>query len=215
MDILYLPVSIGEAIDKLTILDIKCEKINDVRKKEVKLEFDMLYDKLKDIVNDYSEFYKIMKIINKDIWDMMDILRDNKNINNAEYYEKCKDCIDANDIRFRIKNKINLISNSLLKEQKSYLINNILFFITDLKINIHDLLNVIKYYSYIYDEVLIYSNDDNIINYFKKELYYDTTIKYVENIEPNIKTIFIDKYDNIDSLYDNLNITNDILTKYF
>ena len=42
-DILYLPVSLGEAIDKLTILDIKLDKINDNRKNDVQKEYDLLY----------------------------------------------------------------------------------------------------------------------------------------------------------------------------
>jgi hypothetical protein len=43
-NILYLPVSLGEAIDKLTILNIKYDKIQDKRREEVKIEYDMLYN---------------------------------------------------------------------------------------------------------------------------------------------------------------------------
>ena len=48
-NILYLPVSLGEAIDKLSILDIKYEKITDNRRNDVKNEYDLLYDKLKEL----------------------------------------------------------------------------------------------------------------------------------------------------------------------
>ena len=41
-NILSLPVSLGEAIDKLTILDIKCEKIKDNRKIDVQKEYNIL-----------------------------------------------------------------------------------------------------------------------------------------------------------------------------
>ena len=44
-NILYLPVSLGEAIDKLTILDIKCHKITDKRKLDVQKEYNILYEK--------------------------------------------------------------------------------------------------------------------------------------------------------------------------
>ena len=104
-NILYLPVSLGEAIDKLTILDIKYDKIKDNRRNEVKIEYDMLYERLKDFIEKYNLYYKIMKQINLDIWDMMDLLRDS-NISNEDYLVKCKECVEANDIRFRIKNKI-------------------------------------------------------------------------------------------------------------
>ena len=45
--ILFLPVSLGEAIDKLTILDIKCAKIMDERKLDVEKEYTILYDELR------------------------------------------------------------------------------------------------------------------------------------------------------------------------
>ena len=46
-NMLFLPVSLGEAIDKLTILDIKMDKITDDRRIDVKNEYDLLYNKLK------------------------------------------------------------------------------------------------------------------------------------------------------------------------
>jgi hypothetical protein len=42
MDFIYLPVSLGEAIDKLTILDIKLLYITDKRKEDVQKEYDIL-----------------------------------------------------------------------------------------------------------------------------------------------------------------------------
>ena len=116
---LSLPVSLGEAIDKLTILDIKCDKIQDNRRKNVQNEYNILYDKLKDFIEKYNELYNSMKKINIIIWKQMDDLRDNATFD-ENYMKLCKECIDSNDIRFRIKNKINLISNSLLKEEKGY-----------------------------------------------------------------------------------------------
>ena len=121
---LSLPVSLGEGIDKLTILDIKCEKILDKRKIDVQKEYDILYEKLKIFIEEYNELYCTMKKVNLLIWDQMDILRDG-NISDEDYTKLCRECIDSNDIRFRIKNKINLISNSEIKEQKSYKINRL------------------------------------------------------------------------------------------
>ena len=47
-----------------------------------------------------------MKKVNLLIWDMMDILRD-EDINEELYLKICKECSEYNDIRFRVKNKIN------------------------------------------------------------------------------------------------------------
>ena len=50
-NLLYLPVSLGEAIDKITILDIKLEKIKDNRKNDVQKEYDLLFEKLNNFIN--------------------------------------------------------------------------------------------------------------------------------------------------------------------
>ena len=83
-DLLYLPVSLGEAIDKITILDIKLDKILDNRKIDVKKEYDLLYDKLKEFIIKYENLYQTMKKVNLLIWDMMDILRDGS-VNEKQY----------------------------------------------------------------------------------------------------------------------------------
>lgn len=118
-NMLLLPVSLGEAIDKLSILQIKCENITDVRKLDVEKEYAALYDILKEFVVRYAELYESMLATNRVIWQQMDVLRDGS-ISDVEYTRLCRECIVTNDMRFRIKNKINLISNSELREQKSY-----------------------------------------------------------------------------------------------
>lgn len=215
-DILSLPVSIGEAIDKLTILDIKYNKIKDSRKDNVKIEFDILYEKLKDIVNEYKLYYNIMKIINLDIWDMMDILRD-ADVSNEEYLIKCKECIEANDIRFRIKNKINFVAKSVLKEQKSYNILRVIFNIKNFNMDLNELINPIKYYSFLYDEIIILIDDSNK-EYLENIFNYDQTIIISNNdidIEYEKKFDFSNKNINLNSIYNELKITEDIKNKYF
>ena len=212
-NILFLPVSLGEAIDKLTILDIKYNKIKDNRRNEVKIEFDMLYHKLKDFVEKYNMYYKIMKQINLDIWIMMDILRDS-NISNENYLVKCKECIEANDIRFRIKNKINFVSNSLLKEQKGYNVLRIIFDINNFIIEEKDLYNIIKYYSFLYDELIILS-DKNNIDIFKNYFNYDPTILIYSEYNGDYKKRISFSEKNINEIYNELNIDNKIIENYF
>lgn len=212
-NILCLPVSLGEAIDKLTILDIKYDKIKDNRRNEVKVEFDILYEKLKDLVEKYNLYYKIMKQINLDIWDMMDILRDS-NISNENYLIKCKECIEANDIRFRIKNKINFVSNSFLKEQKGYNILRVVFNINNYIIEQNELFNIIKYYSFLYDELIILCDEKNI-NIFKNNFEYDPTILIYTEYNDNYKKIIYFSQKNINEIYNELNIDNKIIENYF
>ena len=214
-DILYLPVSIGEAIDKLTILDIKYDKIKDIqRKNNVKIEYDMLYDKMKDIIIEYKLYYNIMKIINLDIWDMMDILRDST-ISNEEYLIKCKECIEANDIRFRIKNKINFVAKSVLKEQKGYNILRVGFNLKNENIVLSDFINSIKYYSILYDEIVISTNSKDIES-VKHIFNYDPTIIITDNLHTSEYKIFdFTKNVSLNDIYTELNITDDIISKYF
>jgi hypothetical protein len=209
---LYLPVSLGEAIDKLTILDIKYNKISDNRINDIKKEYTLLYEKLCYFIDEYKSLYESMKKVNILIWDMMDILRDG-NVDELTYLKTCKECIEYNDIRFRIKNKINLVSNSKLKEQKSYKINRLVVII---KCNIQRkdiLINIIKYNSYIYDEIYILYDDniDYIINNFN----YDNTIIFKNDI--NYKIDYINKYELNNSendLYKIFNIDKSNLEKF-
>ena len=185
---LSLPVSLGEAIDKLTILDIKCNKIQDNRKKNVENEYNILYEKLKDFIEKYNELYNSMKKINIIIWKQMDNLRDNATFD-ENYMKLCKECIDSNDIRFRIKNKINLISNSFLKEEKGYKINRLFIELNCSEECLYLFIEPIKYFSFIYDEIIV--NSSKNIGLIKEKFYYDNTIKYnIELIELDFKKIY-------------------------
>lgn len=181
-DLIYLPVSLGEAIDKLTIIEIKFEKIKDNRRIDVEKEYNILYSKLKENVDKYKELYDAMKSTNLIIWDQMDILRDGT-LTDIEYSKLCRKCIETNDIRFRIKNKINLISNSTLKEQKSYKINRVIIILeSTLQPHVLELfIKVIKQLSYLYDQIIINSSKD--INVIIDKFSYDNTIKYNLDLE--------------------------------
>ena len=176
MEYIYLPVSLGEAIDKLTILDIKIDKIKDHRKIDVQTEYDLLYEKLKEFIIKYNDLYQSMKKVNLLIWDMMDILRDGDNVSGEEYLKICKECVEYNDIRFRVKNKINFLSNSSLKEQKSYKVTRLLININIENENCANFIRPIKYYSFFYDEIIIiYKEPIECLKYdptiiFKNEL---------------------------------------------
>jgi hypothetical protein len=214
-ELLYLPVSLGEAIDKLTILDIKLNKINDGRKNDVKKEYDLLYEKLKEFIIKYENLYQTMKKVNLLIWDMMDILRDG-NIKEELYLKVCKDCIEYNDIRFRVKNKINYVSNSLLKEQKSYKINRLIITINKNLNNNETLLKIIKYFSFIYDEINIIS--DFNVDYLKKNFEYDNTIIFKSTFESFLLDykcrVVIEEKEYIENeVYNLFNITKNELEK--
>ena len=213
--ILELPVSLGEAMDKLTILHIKCDKITDHRKIDVKKEYDILYEKLKVFIIKFDELYCSMKKINLIIWHQMDVLRDGST-SDKEYMKLCRECIESNDIRFRIKNKINLISNSALKEQKSYKVNRLVVHLNCNEEYFHLFIEPIKYFSYVYDEIIIQSKKN--IELLRDTFYYDNTIKYnMELNELDIKQQFNFQNDCyvINEIYEIMNIDNDKINLYY
>jgi hypothetical protein len=208
---LHLPVSIGEALDKLSILEIKLDNITDSRRDNVKVEYEMLYEKLESYIKQSKKYYDMLKKTNEYIWKLMDRLRDEMNMEDTEYTKLCKETVISNDVRFRIKNKINNLLNSKLKEQKGYKVLRILFDFTDYDDdNIIFLLNPLIYYSILYDEIHIKTNNINIINHIKK---YIDGIQFITVINENnydyYKNIYIlnTSHTNETSIYNYLGIT--------
>lgn len=153
---IYLGVSVGEAIDKLSILDIKLNKIqNEDKKKHIENEYNHIKSLVTDIMEKYTFHYNCLLDINLSIWEKQDEFRYNTSLTEKERNDLCMSIIEYNDRRFKIKNKINIISDSKLKEQKSYNPKKI-YLVPHL--NIGDLINTVgavRYYSTIYDEVLL------------------------------------------------------------
>ena len=168
-----LPVSIGEALDKLTILDIKLVKINDYRREDVQREYDTLLHELEAYKNEYEYFYSILKNINLEIWNMLDEFRESTD--EQHKVKMCQQIIMDNDRRFRVKKKINDLSNSFLKEQKGYKPLQACI-LTHLGLGDHIVsVGAIRYFSTCYDELhvickkkyhlnlkLFFSDDDSI-----------------------------------------------------
>ena len=74
-----LPVSIGEALDKLSILEIKLDKIKDERRADVQKEYDAILGKLDHLFTRDAKFhYHILKEVNMRIWNDQDIFRESK-----------------------------------------------------------------------------------------------------------------------------------------
>jgi len=207
MACVHLPTSIGEAIDKLTILDIKLERISDIaRKADVQREYDVLlkHSELTDFVQTHADLYNTMKKANAIIWDMMDVLR--TNISTEKYLKTCKDCIEYNDIRFRIKNRINQASNSELREQKSYKVTVFKLAIIGLHESHADISTVqrilqrpLQYYGILYDEVQMTADDNGGANVIVNL----NDFSHIVSDEPALKQ----------HIYDALNVSDAIMNK--
>ena len=119
-------ISAGELLDKISILEIKREKIKDKASQE---EINKEYSILKEVQNLSIEMteklktlLKEIKEVNLNLWDIEDKLRvceKNKDFGQT-FIELARDVYLNNDKRSKIKSKINEISGSNIKEIKQY-----------------------------------------------------------------------------------------------
>ena len=158
---MLIEISEGEALDRLSILEIKLNEIKDIsRINEIKKEF-LLYEDLNEIKIKFNIYYKLLYRVNKKIWDLTNTIK-SINIHNNNFASIANDIFELNQQRFRLKNIINCLVNSHTKEQKSY----------DRKIfngylkNEDDYFNKLIELILIYDDINIYV-PDNIKEYVR------------------------------------------------
>tara|TARA_R100000315_G_C5228018_1_gene139052 strand:- start:812 stop:1198 length:387 start_codon:yes stop_codon:yes gene_type:complete len=117
-------VAIGEIFDKITILDIKLERISDEsRLTYVQGEKDVLEEALKlEGVEIDSELYQELRDINMKIWDTEAGFREKeaKQEFDDEFVQFARLNAKYNDERFLVKKRINEHYDSPVREQKSY-----------------------------------------------------------------------------------------------
>lgn len=120
-----IEVSNGEILDKLSILQIKSTKFNDIYKlSNVENERRVLlpmYDLIATTSEIRQKFHDLINI-NSKLWDIEDMIRikEQRNQFDEEFIELARSVYKTNDIRAEIKRDINLLSNSELIEEKSY-----------------------------------------------------------------------------------------------
>ena len=120
-----VPVSVGELIDKLSILHVKQTKISNQEKLSyINKEFELLYNMSSYHLNDLeiSKLYHELVEVNSKLWEIEDELRilESKSIFNEVFVQLARKVYFTNDERFSLKNKINDLINSEVREQKEY-----------------------------------------------------------------------------------------------
>jgi len=120
-----IEVSIGEIVDKLSILKIKSENITDsIKLKNVVNEYDYLFNVVENELNisTDNELYKELLLINKKLWDIEDGIRDKEREKSfdEEFILLARSVYFTNDKRADIKKRINIEYGSDFVEEKSY-----------------------------------------------------------------------------------------------
>ncbi|OFY68096.1 MAG: hypothetical protein A2V64_08725 [Bacteroidetes bacterium RBG_13_43_22] len=118
-----IELSNGEIIDKLTILQIKLERIKDMAKLiNLKKEFDELVRTASSVMKTPDPLYKALYEVNCELWDIEDHIRDLERRKDfgEDFIATARSVYIKNDIRAEIKRKINLRTSSDFIEEKSY-----------------------------------------------------------------------------------------------
>lgn len=119
-----IEVSIGEVVDKVTILQIKKEKILDkIKLEHIEKELSVLENTLSNsTIAVPPTLVQKLKEVNLKLWDAEDVIRDreNRNLFDEEFVKCARLDAKLNDERFLVKNEINNVCMSNIKEQKSY-----------------------------------------------------------------------------------------------
>ena len=123
---LQVPVSVGEVLDKITILQIKLAHISDANKRvNIQNELDALLPLVAGdgfTTDEMQGLVAELKSVNKALWDIEDDIREKEAAKNfdAEFIKLARAVYVTNDKRAEIKKQINLATGSALIEEKSY-----------------------------------------------------------------------------------------------
>ena len=120
---IVVPISVGELIDKITILEIKKKYMSGEKMKNVNNEFKSLKVILNNEKLDVDQnLYLKLKEINSSLWKIEDKIRIKESLKefDEDFIELARSVYKINDERSLIKREINLKYNSGIVEEKSY-----------------------------------------------------------------------------------------------
>ncbi|MGM0450819.1 MAG: DUF6165 family protein [Pseudomonadota bacterium] len=125
-DTIQIPVSFGEVLDKITILEIKSERIQDPEKlHHVRTELDALEQRWRDTVSDPGRVdgeRQELKAVNEKLWEIEDAIREEEAGGRfgERFVALARSVYFTNDERAAIKKRVNLALGSRFIEEKSY-----------------------------------------------------------------------------------------------
>jgi transcriptional regulator of nitric oxide reductase len=126
MENIKVPVSPGEVLDKITILEIKSERISDPEKvANVRVELALLQATWKELIRDdeiIRGLHAQLKEVNEALWEIEDDIRDKERAKEFDqrFIDLARAVYVTNDRRSRVKKELNLHLGSEIVEEKSY-----------------------------------------------------------------------------------------------
>jgi hypothetical protein len=120
-----IQVSVGELVDKYTILQIKRSKVSDDKLQKVEHEIQALIQQVGPFlaIDSISVLYEDLLGVNMQLWNVEDEIRKLEKEKKFEdkFIELARAVYHLNDERFNIKNKINTLTDSDIQEVKQYI----------------------------------------------------------------------------------------------
>jgi transcriptional regulator of nitric oxide reductase len=126
MENIHVPVSPGEVLDKITILEIKSERMSDPEKvANVRVELALLQETWREFIRDddvIRGLHAQLKEVNEALWEIEDDIRDKERAKEFDerFIELARAVYVTNDRRSRVKKELNLHLGSEIIEEKSY-----------------------------------------------------------------------------------------------
>src|SRR5688572_27048004 len=121
-----VPISPGELVDKITILEIKSARMTDPAKlANVRVELALLQDTWRTSAyasHDITSQWAALRTINEKLWDIEDLIRDKERARtfDQEFIDLARAVYVTNDERAAVKRDINTRLGSKIIEEKSY-----------------------------------------------------------------------------------------------
>jgi hypothetical protein len=115
-------VSWGELIDKITILEIKAERLEGVARENAAHELALLAEAAAPAAHQAATLKDALKALNEALWEVEDKIRDKERARHfdADFIALARSVYRHNDARGRLKREINRLLGSELVEEKSY-----------------------------------------------------------------------------------------------
>jgi transcriptional regulator of nitric oxide reductase len=126
MENIHVPVSPGEVLDKITILEIKSERMTEPEKvANVRAELALLKETWSQAVTEddvIRDLHGQLKQINEALWEIEDDIRDKERVKEFDqrFIDLARSVYFTNDRRSEVKKKLNLHLGSQIIEEKSY-----------------------------------------------------------------------------------------------
>jgi len=123
MTTVSIPVSIGELYDKVSILEIKKQKLEGKSLLNVEKELELLFGILQNLdIRINNDLFDQLRLVNNTLWGIEDQIREREHNNDfgSEFTELARSVYKQNDLRASIKRIINQLTSSDIVEEKSY-----------------------------------------------------------------------------------------------